>query len=203
VFTNTNTRKMWNMCSHGLTRTLACIDYQFNNINRVSKWIEMPLIPLEICYALGSQEMFMALLALTGLIWLSAAILPLNRGVYYIMIFTAIMSTINAYIYYGIISDYRSLSGSWFAGEGEFKWSFVPMWITAAQPLLYVMIRPLMTLERAGQIAVGLIVTAPFSSVWPAQTLYQFANLHDVTWGNRPVSKKAQAELTKRKDDYL
>jgi len=105
VFTNTNTRKMWNMCSHGLTRTLACIDYQLNNIHRVSKWIEMPLIPLEVCYALGSQEMFMALLALTGLIWLSAAILPLNRGVYYIMIFTAIMSTINAYIYFVIISE--------------------------------------------------------------------------------------------------
>jgi len=77
------------------------------------------------------------------------------------------------------------------------------MWISAVQPLSYIMIRPLMTLERAGQYVVGLIVTAPFNSVWPAQTIYQFANLHDVTWGNRPVSKKAQAELTKRRDDYL
>lgn len=193
------------MCSHGLTRTFACLDYQFNNLNRLSKWIEMPLLPLEICYALGTPEMFIALIALTGLIWLASAILPLNRGVYYIMVFTAIMSTINAYIYFGLISDYSGLVSPWYQGEegAEFRWCFVPMWVTAAQPLLYIAIRPWMTLERGWQILVGLVVTAPFSSVWPAQTLYQFANLHDVTWGNRPISKKAQAELSKKKDDYL
>lgn len=48
----------------------------------------------------------------------------------------------------------------------------------------------------------GSIITLPFNTVWPSQTLYQFANLHDVTWGNRPVSKKAEAELSKKKDDY-
>merc|ERR1711990_60309 len=130
---------------------------------------------------------------------------PLNRGVYYIMVFTAIMSTINAYIYFGPISDYSGLVSPWYQGEegAEFRWCFVPMWVTAAQPLLYIAIRPWMTLERGWQILVGLIVTFPFSSVWPAQTLYQFANLHDVTWGNRPISKKAQAELSKKKDDYL
>jgi len=194
---------MWNMCSHGVTRTIACIDYQFNNIHRLSRWIEMPLIPLEICYALGSQEMFLALLALSGLVWLAAAILPLNRGVYYIVFFTFVMSAINVVVYYDIVSDYMTRSSAWRDGTGEFRWGFVPMWITAAQPLLYVGIRPLMTLERAWQNFVGLVVTMPFSSVWPAQTLYQFANLHDVTWGNRPISKKAQAELSKKKDDYL
>ena len=191
---------MLNMCSHGMSRAFACLDYQFNNLNRLSKWIEMPLIPLEICYALGTPEMFIALIALTGLIWLASAILPLNRGVYYIVAFTAIMSTINAYIYFGLIGEYNGL-GTW--EFLDFKMCYIPMWVTAAQPLLYIAVRPFMTLERGWQILVGLVVTAPFSSVWPAQTLYQFANLHDVTWGNRPISKKAQAELSKKKDDYL
>lgn len=197
---------MYAMCSHGLSRTIACLDYQFNNLNRITKWIEMPLLPLEICYALGTQEMFLALLALTGLIWLASAILPINRGVYYIVVFTAIMSAINAYVYFNLIQDYSAM-GVWeyWSGTSQlgFKWCFVPMWVTAAQPLLYIAIRPWMTIERGWQIITGLIVTFPFSSVWPAQTLYQFANLHDVTWGNRPISKKAQAELSKKKDDYL
>lgn len=200
---NTSPSKCLNMMSHGFWRTFACLDYQFNNINRLFKWVEIPLLPLEMAFATASRETFYFLIVMNVLIWLSAAIMPLSRGVWYIMVFTLIMSTINAYIYYGLFVEHHYRQEAWRYGNAEWSWAFVPMWVTSIQPLVYFMLRPWMVIERAWHMIVGIVATAPLSSLWPAQTLYQFANLHDVTWGNRPISEKAQAELTKKKDDYL
>lgn len=200
---NTSPTRCINMMSHGFWRGLACLDYEFNNINRLLKWVEIPLLPLEMAFAMASQETFIALLGMNCLIWLAAAILPLNRGVNYIMGFTLIMSTINGFIYLMLFVESHYRQEAWRHGQAEFEWAFIPMWVTSIQPLVYFLLRPWMCIERAWHMIVGIVATAPLSSLWPAQTLYQYANLHDVTWGNRPISKKAQAELTKKKDDYL
>lgn len=71
------------------------------------------------------------------------------------------------------------------------------------QPVLYFLLRPSGVLNSQFiHLVIGSVITLPFNTVWPTQTLYQFANLHDVTWGNRPISQKAASELAKTKDDY-
>lgn len=78
----------------------------------------------------------------------------------------------------------------------------IPKWSVALLPLFCFLIRPWPCITRFGTYLVGFLISAPVSFVTATQYIYQSANLHDVTWGNRPMSKKAEAELSKKRDDY-
>lgn len=105
VFTNTTPTSCYNMMSHGLSRTFACLDYQLNNLNRVTKWFETALVPIELCYLVGSYESFLAMTTLTLFTWLASALLPTQRAVYWILFFSFCMSSITSYNYTTITAE--------------------------------------------------------------------------------------------------
>lgn len=76
-FINMEPKKIYNMMSHGFWRSIAAVDYQYNNIARILRYCETSIIPLETTYLMCGTELFLVMLFCMQFIWLASMILPM------------------------------------------------------------------------------------------------------------------------------